>query len=123
MKYRCVRCAAMPKGFVFEADPCDETGYGMCPKCGANHPPFIYELTDIHFMVLDPKGPIIGSWGRQYIACQPRREYLGLHAGDPFLASDWPPAVTCASCRGTKPWQDMAQLFPELRRELTLANK
>lgn len=113
MRYRC-KCLPPPKGFVFEANA------PICPKCG-RHGNGIHELVDIHFMVLHPAGPIMGEFGRQYVACQPKREYLATHEGDHFSATDDPRVVNCRSCRGTQAWKDMAKLFPEIAREEELA--
>jgi hypothetical protein len=66
-------------------------------------------------MVMDPKGPIQGAQGRQYVACQRKREYVILHTMDTFgAATDDPSVVTCRSCRGTKEWQAAASLDPSI---------
>lgn len=71
-------------------------------------------LVDVHFMVLHEHGPITGQWGRQYVACEPRRDALAKHPEDMYAATDDPRAVTCPSCKGTKQFKELAKLFPEI---------
>lgn len=108
-RFRCIKCGEPPDGFLFEAD------LPTCPRCYASGPLHIVQLVDVHFMVMDPKGPIQGAQGRQYVACQRKREYLLLHTMDTFgAATDDPSVVTCRSCRGTKEWQAAALLDPTI---------
>jgi hypothetical protein len=129
MRYRCRHCGG-PKGLEYE----DATGTGQCPKCGRPPGRTVHALTDVHFMVLGQGGPIApsregsdhdsaqGYAGTKglYIACQVKRDCLarryGIHPQmvEPFSATDDPRSVTCPACHRTKPWQDMAVLFPEL---------
>jgi len=102
-RFRCIKCGEPPDGFLFEAD------LPTCPRCYASGPLHIVQLVDVHFMVMDAKGPIQGAQGRQFIACQRKREYVILHTMDTFgAATDDPSVVTCRSCRGTKEWQQAA---------------
>lgn len=109
MRFRCYRCSNPPQYYEFSDKP-------ACPKCGTpvGRAPAVVELNDVHFVVLDKRGPIQGSFGRQYIACDPRREGLSLHPGDGYSATDDPRAATCPSCRGTQQYKDVAKLFPEI---------
>lgn len=107
MRFRCNSCGELPYLFEFEADT------PTCPLCGRNGPPLIARLADVHFMVLG-SGHIRGPAGRQHVACQPQRQHLGLTHEEQFSASDDPRAVTCRSCKGTKAYQELAKLFPEI---------
>lgn len=110
MRFRCNACmmkAPDRYACVFEGDRGD-----ACPKCGASASPLVVELVDTHFVILDRAGPIQGLY-RQRIACQPKRDHLGLHAVEQFAATDNPLEVTCPRCRGVKEWAEMmAALWP-----------
>lgn len=115
-RYRCRRHGQPPKFHEFT----DETGEGVCQRCVtdgyplfcmADAPEQIHELVDIHYIVMSQQGPILGSMGRQHVACEPKRDALAMHAHDPYCATDDPRIVTCPSCRGTKDWQLMAAFF------------
>lgn len=114
MRYRCYRCRDLRPGArpgdyrEFEADrPC-------CPLCGAGEPAVV-ELADVHFLVLDPKGPIPGFGGfRWRLGCMPKRDHMAEHEGDTFCCSQDPRAVTCPSCKGLPQWQQQARAFREL---------
>ena len=114
-RFRCRRHGQSPRFHEFT----DDSGEGVCLKCVeagwpfccmADAPEQIHELVPIHFVVLDPKGPIVGVC-RQHVACEPLRDGLALHIHDPYCATDDPRIVTCPSCRGTKAWQGMAAFF------------
>lgn len=109
-RFRCINCGQFPDGFLFEANP----GAAACPKCHSSGPMFITPIVDVHFVVMDRKGPILGAMGRQYVACQRKRDHLALHQYDNFAATDDPSAVSCLSCRGTKEWQEAAELDPSI---------
>jgi hypothetical protein len=114
VRFRCTACGQPPKGLEFE-------GKEECPKCGrsaAAHPVVVHALDDVHFMVMDAKGPIAGYWGRQHVACEPGREHLNLLPDDRYAATDHPPAVTCPACRGTRAWKEAARAHKGLAREL-----
>lgn len=108
MRFRCNLCGDFPQGFEFEDHA------GVCPKCGASGSPHVAALIDVHFIVMDRKGPIVGSLGRQLIACQPQRSYLCRHPNEPFAASDEAAAVTCPRCRSTPAWRERARLIEQL---------
>lgn len=112
--FRCNRCGIPPRGLEFEADR------GECPKCGTSGVPNIHELVPVHFIVMDRSGPILGAEGRQFVACQKRRDVLGRHRYDQFFATGSAMAVTCPSCKGTKWWQDAAAAIPGLREALEI---
>src|SRR5690242_6691309 len=106
MRFRCYACGPAPHGFEWSGDP-------VCPRCNRVGPPVVQVLVDVHLMLMDPKGPIYGRWGRQLVACQPKRAHLALHSNDTFAASDDPRAVTCPACRRTPEWQAMAAQLPD----------
>ena len=108
MRFRCIKCGEPPDGFLFEAD------LPACPRCHASGPMNITPIVDVHFIVMDLKGPIQGAMGRQRVACQKTRGYLAAYHGDTYAASDDPTAVTCRSCMGTREFQEMAALFPAI---------
>lgn len=94
-----------------------ESDTGQCPRCNRSpitHPYTVHPLIDVHFIVMDSRGPILGSFGRQLVACQPKREFLAAHSEDSYAATDDPRSVTCPACKRTKEWQELAKLFPEL---------
>lgn len=104
-------CGGMEAGgFVYEGNGVNDP----CPRCGRAGPAHIAKLVDVHFVVMDHGGPILGSVGRQYVACQRRRDHLAAHEYDTFAATDEAPVVTCQSCRGTKEWQEAAKKYPEI---------
>lgn len=111
MRYRCKRCnngLPSPRGVLFEADE------PVCPSCGANGGTTVFEIQDVHLLVMG-EGPILGSFGLQFVACQRNRAFLAEHPLDVFSASDDPRAVTCRSCQGTKWYQELAANIPEIR--------
>lgn len=116
-RFRCYQCPA-PAGRNFEFEADDE--FAACPRCGAGEPA-VQPLVDVHFMVVDPKGVISGHNGlRQYVACEPKRDYLATAAVH-YAATDVATCVTCPRCRGTKQWQEAAQQYRELRLEMRRA--
>jgi hypothetical protein len=118
MRFRCYSCPGdhLSRRPEFEGDP----GAARCPKCGAGDPAII-PLVDVHFIVLDAKGPIAGLHGlRQYVACQPQRHYLAAHVHDDFAATDVPAAVTCPSCQGTPAWKTAAALDKQFLRQIQI---
>jgi hypothetical protein len=112
-RFRCIKCARPPRGREFGRDDL----VPVCDQCGAMGSPWVFELTDVHLVALDPKGPLEGAMGRQLVACQPSREYLALHAHDDFAATDDPRVVTCPRCKGTDAYKQRASLYKSLRRE------
>jgi hypothetical protein len=112
MRFRCNHCSDFPRTF-FEW----EGRGGECPQCGRKGPPAVAPLADVHLVVQDDKGPIMGQF-RQRVACQPKREFLGRSVREPFHASDDPRAVTCPKCRGMKEWQERAMMYEELEEAL-----
>lgn len=109
-RYRCVRCGPPPAGLEWGGKP-------ECPKCGRSGMPHVFELCDVHLMVMDDRGPITGAEGRQFIACEPRREHLALIGGDGFAASGDVRAVTCAACKRTKHFRRGIRQFPQVLAE------
>lgn len=107
MRFRCNVCyeTTFPKDFTFE-----DRG-GVCPQCGASGMPLVVPLVDIHLVVLDRKGPIVGKMGRQKIVCQPRRTYLATHMGEHFSATDNPSVVTCPRCKRLPEFQAQCVLW------------
>lgn len=137
MRHRCNHCGTPPKGFEYEG----RNGKAECPKCGRPPGRTVHALTDVHFLVLGLGGPIApsregsehesaqgyhGSKG-VFVACQTKRDCLARRTGygpqdvEAFSATDDPRVVTCPACHRTKPWQDMAALFPELAPILAAA--
>jgi hypothetical protein len=107
-RFRCIQCGEPPDGFLFEAD------LPTCPRCHASGPMHIVPIVDVHYVVMDPKGAILGSMGRQYVACSPKRTGFAMHQFEQFAATDVPSAVTCRSCRGTRMWQEAAASDPTI---------
>lgn len=112
MRFRCNCCGELPSMFEFEADA------PVCPQCGATGVPYVVPLIDVHFVILDSKGPIPGQVGRQKIACEPTREHLGLGPLTPYAATGEIEAVTCPRCRGTRDYQERASKIEHLRIRL-----
>lgn len=111
MWYRCYRCpdrqSPLPGSFrEFEADT------PLCPRCGAGD---AVRLVPVHWLVADPKGPILGGGGRRYrLACDARRDHLATEApGETFSATGDARAVTCLSCRGVEGWGAAVAPFRE----------
>ena len=107
MRYRCYRCGSHPNWLEWEGDP-------QCPRCGTINQRTVIRLADVHLIVADPKGPIMGMHDRQYIACQPKRDYLAVGPQDTFSATPDPRVVSCPSCKGTPEFKELAKLFPEI---------
>ncbi len=105
-RFRCVRCGVPPEGYVYAGDTPE------CPKCG--HCQTI-QLCDIHLLVADRKGPIMGLY-RQYVACEPDRDGLATHMHDDYSATIDPRVVTCPSCQGTDIWKQMAKFHTTFDR-------
>lgn len=121
MRFRCnmPTCGPFPKGFEFEDNA------GVCPKCKASGSPRVAALVDVHFMVMDPMGPIRSDHGRQFVACQPKREHLALHplvSNEFFSATGEVAVVTCPACKRTEAYRQAAQGYDELMMALALAN-
>ncbi len=110
MRFRCsnVACGLWPRSFEFE-----DNG-GECPKCGLKGPPGIASLIDVHLVVMNPRGPIMGRMGRQLIACQPNRAYLCRFPSEPFAATDDPRAVTCPKCQRLPAFREVATQYDEM---------
>jgi hypothetical protein len=106
-RFRCVNCGEPPEGFYFEA------ARDQCPRCGKSGPVWIASLVDVHLVVMDDAGAIASPNGRQFVACQKRRDHLAAHQYERFAATDDPAAVTCPSCKGT-PWWLAAAAANEL---------
>lgn len=121
MRFRCnmPTCGKFPKGFEFEDNA------GVCPKCKASGPMHIAALADVHFMVMDHMGPIHSMHGRQFVACQPKREHLALHpmvSNEFFSASGEVANVTCPACKKTESYRQAAQGYDELMQALALTS-
>jgi hypothetical protein len=115
-RFRCRRHGSAPRFHEFA----DDTGEGVCQRCiedgwplccAADAPEQIHELVDIHLIVMDPRGPILGSQGRQHVACEPKRDGLALHRHDQYAATDDARIVTCPSCQGTAVWKQIAEFL------------
>lgn len=115
MRFRCnmPTCGEFPRGFEFE-----DHG-GECPKCGMKGPSrHVAALIDVHLLVLDRKGPILGGEGRQYVACEPKRAYLCRGPHDVWSATGDVLAVTCPKCVRTGEYRERAAGVAELARTL-----
>lgn len=114
MRFRCnmPTCGEFPRGHEFE-----DNG-GVCPKCGASGGKMIATLIDVHLMVMDRKGPIQGGEGRQYVACEPKRDHLCRSPMHPWSASDDVLAVTCPKCVRTREYRERAAGIAELLSKL-----
>jgi hypothetical protein len=109
-RWRCCKCKPAPRGRIFESDT------GICPKCGAEGHHIVFELVDVHFIVMG-SGPIwTQSWGKQHIACDPQRDVLARNPFEHYAASDHPAAITCPSCMGTKEWQEASAALASIDR-------
>lgn len=114
MRFRCIHCGPAPgvpgwqDGFLFESDRPE------CPKCGRFGDMSIAPIQDVHLLVEDARGPILGSSRRFRVACEPARDVLARHQYDRYAATADVLAVTCRSCKGTPAYQAMAALHPEL---------
>lgn len=124
MRFRCNSCGnpAWPKMLEFEGD-----APGTCPRCGLTGQPYIAILCDVHFVVLDAKGPIRGNTGQnrhggQRVACEPGRPYLALQ-GQFFSATGEVEQVTCPRCKGTQLYREAAARNEELARALAQARE
>jgi hypothetical protein len=106
--YRCTNpeCSTDPAGrhiFNFLADQ------PICPKCGADrrqpeHRDTIVPLSTIHFLVVDPKGPIIGKGKRFRAACKPDQK-LGVKVqGQIVHGTRDGLVVNCPDCLKTPEW-------------------
>lgn len=119
MRFRCYNCRDLRPGRIgqFREFEADRAG---CPKCGAGEPA-VLELTDVHFLVPGPDGPLTGLAGLRWkVGCEPGREALALHLLDTYAATHDPRAVTCPSCRGLPAWRQAAGAFRELRQGLAI---
>lgn len=81
----------------------------ICPKCGADAklPEYVHtvvELVQVHFLVKDKAGLMIGKGSRYRAACDPKAII-----GDKFRATGDPTAVTCRRCQESSD-------YPEERR-------
>lgn len=118
-RYRCVKCAPRPRGFLFESDKPE------CPRCGAKNELMltpmtlsgfaritqVQELVDVHLLVEDIAGPIPDGNVRKYVACQKERDELARNKFDQFHASSDPRAVTCRSCMTTPAYEAINKFF------------
>lgn len=112
--YRCYNCRRMNTIADFHEWEGDRP---QCPKCGRADQ--VVELVAIHFLVPDPRGPILGHGGNRFrVACEPTREYLALSTMDNYSATGDPRQVNCRSCQGVKEWREMGKLYAELRQVL-----
>jgi len=69
-----------------------------CPKCGATDPPMVGLLVLTHFLVTDPKGPVVGARRQRYrLACDSHRAYLATRT-NMEAASGELSAVNCPGC-------------------------
>ena len=71
----------------------------VCPKCGTDRktaPNKIAERACIHFITIDPAGPIRTQNGSRLIACSPALRKLPPHA------TGEPDGVTCPKCRDSQ---------------------
>ncbi len=57
--------------FTFSCPP--EADKIQCPKCGACEPPLVTFKTLTHFTKPDPRGKILGKYGKYSLACDPKR--------------------------------------------------
>ena len=111
MRFRCLTCRGngLLGTFEFEADR------RSCPKCGESSPSHISVLVDVHLMQVVPDGNLFAGGKRHRVACQPKRETLGVSVYEAFSATPDPRAVTCPSCKTTRAWKEAAMAYPELR--------
>lgn len=80
-----------PGFFEFESD------YPVCTKCGAKGEPTVQKRVLIHYLKVDPKGPIVGMQHRFSMACDFKRVDLAtLTNGE--AASGEIKAVNCPGC-------------------------
>lgn len=94
-----------------------------CPKCGANKPPMVGLLAQVHFLIPDRNGPVEGVGGLRYrLACDDKRAYLAT-ATNQEAATGELAAVNCPGClkvagelkiKGTG--KVLSQAFPGLLR-------
>jgi hypothetical protein len=69
-----------------------------CPKCKSDSPLMVGLLVLIHYLVRDPKGPIVGSQGFRYrFACNPPRVVLATETNKEAASGDLA-AVNCPGC-------------------------
>lgn len=112
-RFRCLHCTPPPDappsrdGFLFEADK------PVCPRCG-RFGPMVLPIIDVHFLVEDPHGPILGQSARYRVACEPKRDGLALHIHDQYAASGDVRAVTCRSCKATQAFVEQSAFLPLL---------
>lgn len=105
MRFRCYACRLPLPGNQFREFESDRPS---CPGCGAGEQAVV-ELEDVHFLVLDPRGPVAGRDGRYRVGCEPKREQLALDTHDTYAATGDPRAVTCPSCKGLPEWKAAAR--------------
>lgn len=114
MWWRCTACGMPPHGLEFEANV-GPYGVGRCPKCGSEHPTIIAgPLVAVHLLVPDRQGPILGTLGRYFVACERKRAHLAAHMLDTYSATEDVLAVSCPSCKGTAWYQERASILPEI---------
>jgi Zn finger protein HypA/HybF involved in hydrogenase expression len=71
----------------------------VCPKCGANEPPYVGVLALVHLLVRDNKGPIIGTGGLRWkLLCDEKRAYLATATNQEAATGD-PHAISCPGCK------------------------
>src|ERR1700676_4370337 len=108
-------CGRPPKGFVF----CSDAAAPACPRGGKENPPGtfgpqLHHLVFIPLVVMHPDGPIWGGEGRQYVACEKKRDGLAKFSGDQYAATDDVRVVNCPSCKTTPIYLALAKMYPEL---------
>lgn len=80
--------------FEFEAtsDPI------VCPKCGADRPPFVHPLVLIHFLTRNNTGKIVGQSGLKYsLACDESRVTIATNTNQEAGTAD-ARMVNCPGC-------------------------
>ncbi len=121
-KFRCFQCPMIAPNRQREFEAA-QTLHPVCPRCGAGEQAIV-RLVDVHFVVADPAGPIVGRLGRYKVACEPKRQFLAKSQIDTYSASGEPTAVTCRACMRTRDYEEMLAVSEELQalRELMEAD-
>lgn len=69
----------------------EAAGHGPCPACGSEA---VTDAVAVHYLVIDPNGPIKTALGMRSIACQPAKAFPRL----PQCTGERGP-VTCPRCK------------------------